>query len=77
LLVDIAGVAGARPWCGSIGHAAHGCCPGNRRCGCAFRSKVITDSGGSWSRNPVEDDHGFRGKLITETGDRDQPGEVV
>jgi hypothetical protein len=26
---------------------------------------------------PVEGDHGFRGKLITESGDRDQPGEVV
>jgi len=46
----------------------------NDRFRCAFRSKVITDSGGRWSRNPVERDHGFRSTVITQSGDCDQPG---
>jgi hypothetical protein len=38
------------------------------------RIKPVARSG---MRVPVERDHGFRGKLITESGDRDQPGKMV
>jgi hypothetical protein len=31
----------------------------------------------TWLRVPVDRDHGFRWKLITQSGDRDQPGAMV
>ncbi len=41
---------------------------------CVFRAIAITDSSGRRSSNPVEGDHGFRSKAITQSSDHDQHG---
>ena len=41
---------------------------------CVFRAIAITDSSGRRSSNPVEGDHGFRSKAITQSSDNDQHG---